>query len=178
MPVPYRKMPRAAEIGLAAYVDVFLLPSERTLYGGLLILDGKGQPHEFVHNTVVAPEGLLWPGEQVKSLGTILLVHSLFDACRREPDLVVCLPDLGAPDFLRSELAPSVPFAQVVPPRDEIPAEWNWINEPPTSGMRATLLAQELARRGYIMEPFERLHHALRLVYPQAPWRESDSDGA
>ncbi len=170
MPVPYRKTPRAAEYGLAAYLNVRWLPPDRSFYGGLLIIDGKGQPQEFVHNTLAAPAGLLWPEEKVRPMGTTLLTHSLFDACRREPDLLVCLPSLGSAEYCRTEIAPSIPCVQVVPPREGIPAEWAWVNDPPSSGMKAAILAHELARRGFITEPFERLLQALRLVYPQTSW--------
>src|SRR5437016_2190181 len=138
MPVPYRKTPRVAEFGLAAYLDILWLPPDRAFYGGLLVIDGKGQPQEFVHNTLAAPSGLLWPEEKVRLLGTTMLAHSLFDACRREPDLLVGLASLGTPDYCRTEIAPSIPFAQVTPPREGLPAEWSWINDPPSSGMRAS----------------------------------------
>ncbi|MEO7715971.1 MAG: hypothetical protein ABIY70_07205, partial [Capsulimonas sp.] len=158
MPVPYRKTPRAAEIGLAAYLDILWLPADKAFYGGLLIIDGLGQPQEFVHNTLAAPSGLLWTPERVRAMGLPLLSHSLFDACRREPDLLVGLPTLGSPEYCAAEIAPALPFAQVVPPGDGLPAEWNWINTPPTPGMRAAVLSQELVRRGFLVEPFDRLH--------------------
>lgn len=175
MPVPYRKTPRAAEIGLAAYLDIVWVPVDRALFGGLLLIDGKGQPQEFVHNTLAAPSGLLWQEENIVNLGVSTLAHSLFNASRREPDLLICLPSLGSPDYCKTEIAPSIPFVQVSPASEGIPAEWNWINDPPSSGMRASILAQELARRGYIVEPFDRLRHALRLVYPHASWRAPES---
>ena len=170
MPVPYRKTPRAIEIGTAAYLDVLWFPQERVFYGGLLIVDGKGQPQEFVHNKATAPAGALWSQKKIVATGIAMLAHSLFEACRREPDILICLSDLGDTDYLKTEIAPSIPFVQVAPERGEFPAEWNWINEPPSPGMRAAILAQELARRGFTMEPFERLRDALRLVYPQTDW--------
>ncbi|MGO8672110.1 MAG: hypothetical protein ACLQVD_12175 [Capsulimonadaceae bacterium] len=190
MPVPYRRTPRAAEVGLAAYLDILWIDIDHSFYGGLLVIDGKGQPQEFVHNAVAAPAqpeatpvsspkgrqshlaaaDLLWPEDLVRRTGIPLLAHSLFDACRREPDLLVCLSTLGTPEFCTSEIAPAVPFAQAVPEREGMPAEWSWINSPPSSGMRAALLARELVRRGFIVEPFERLRDALRLVFPQAAW--------
>ena len=176
MPVPYRKTPRAAEVGCAAYLDVAWLPATRTFYGGLLLMDGKGQPLEFVHNTLIAPSGFLWPEEKMRPLAIAALCRSLFDACRSEPDLLVCLVTLGTPEFCRMELAPAVPFAQVAPARGEMPAEWNWVNDPPPTGMRATVLYQELMRRGFTMEPFDRLKEALHLVYRQAPWEEEADD--
>jgi hypothetical protein len=113
----------------------------------------------------------LWTEEKIQRLGVARLAHSLFDACRREPDLLICLPSLGSADYAKTEMAPAIPFVQVVPEQENAPAEWNWLNDPPSSGMRAAILAQELARRGFITEPFERLHYALRLVYPDASWQ-------
>lgn len=176
MPVPYRKTPKSAQVGIAAYLDVYWLRSVRTFYGALLLMDGRGQPQEFVHNSLIAPTGFLWPETQVMALGTSSVAHSLFEACQREPDLLICPVTLGSAEFCREELAPSIPFAQVAPERDDLPAEWNWINEPPTRGMRAASLYQELTRRGFVTEPFDRLYMGLRIAYPQAPWDEAGDD--
>jgi len=170
VPIPYRKTPRAAEYGLAAYIDVVWLELDRVFCGAVLIVDGKGQPQEFVHNSASAPSGILWPEDKVRANGVALVVHSLFDASRRDADLLVCMPTLGTPEYCLSEIAPSIPFVQVVPEQPGIPAEWSWINSQPTAGMRAAILAAELARRGFVTEPFERLHDGLRVVYPNATW--------
>ena len=178
MAVPYRKTPRATATGLAAFIDVVWIEIDRSLYGGLLIVDGLGQPVEFVNNNAVAPTGMMWNSDNSVRLGTPRLVHSLFDTCRREPDLIVALPSLGDADFLNAEIAPAVPLAQVTPARDGLPAEWNWINTPPTPGMRASFVAAELERRGLFLEPFSRLREALRVVYPHAAWHSlKDDDG-
>ena len=174
MPVPYRKTPRAAETGCAAYLDILWLSSVHAFYGALLLIDGRGQPMEFVHNSLTAPSGYLWPEEQVRASGIAMLAHSLFDACRREPDLLVCQATLGTRDYCKMQIAPSIPFAQIIPATEDVPAEWIWINEPPTPGMRAHALYQELSRRGFVLEPFERLYEGLRTVYPHSPWQEAD----
>lgn len=166
MPIPYRKTPRAAEIGLAAYIDILWEPENRTFYGGLLLIDGKGQPQEFVHNVLSAPSGLGWTEEKIQYTGISTLTHSLFDACRREPHLIVSLSTLGSPEYCNNEIAPAIPFAQVILPKEGMPAEWNWINTTPSSGMRASIIAEELIKRGLIAEPFERLREALKIVYP------------
>ena len=94
-------------------MDVVRARTARQIVGALLLIDGRGQPLEFVHNVVDVPGGFLWPEDKVKSVGTAVLVHSLFDACQREPDLLVCRDTLGTPDFCRDELAPAIPFAQI-----------------------------------------------------------------
>jgi hypothetical protein len=161
-------------MGLAAFIDVVWLEPDHSLYAGLLIIDAIGQPVEFVHNVAVAPQGILWDSASSVKLGTPRLVHSLFDTCRREPDLLVALPTLGDGDFINAEIAPAVPFAQVTPAQDGLPAEWTWVNTPPASGMRASFVAAELERRGLFIEPFARLREAMHIVYPQATWHALD----
>jgi len=173
MPVPYRKTPRAAETGSAAFVDVVWLEPSRTLYAGMLLMDGKGQPLEFVHNSMEAPADPLWPDDKLLPAAVAGLVHTLFDACRRDPDLIAVPAGLGSPEYCRTEIAPAIPFAQVAAEQNGMPAEWNWINAPPSPGMRAHQLAQELTRRGFLVEPFDRLRSALRIIYRDAPWHET-----
>jgi hypothetical protein len=170
MPVPYRRSPRAAEVGCAAYLDVVWLPPNRTFYGGMLLLDGKGQPIELVHNTLTAPADSLWPDVKLAPSAIAELVHTLFDACRRDPDLLVCSMEVGPVEFCRTELAPAIPCAQVTTESSDLPIEWNWLNAPPAPGMRANVLSQELVRRGFLTEPFDRLRAALRIIYRDAPW--------
>lgn len=177
MSIPYRKGPKAAEVGTAAYLDVVQPGADRLLLGALLLIDGRGQPLEFVHNALSAPDGFLWPDEQVRSLGIVALAHSLFDACRREPDLLLCLPSLGRLGFLRAELAPSTPFALVSERAQDLDA-WTWINAPPSPGMRGHALSEELCRRGLACEPFDRLRKGLREVYGAwFPAEEPEAEG-
>ena len=178
MPVPYRKIPRAAQEGVAAFVDVARARAQRQIVGALLLIDGRGQPLEFVQNAVDVPGGFLWPEDKVRSVGTVALVHSLFDACQREPDLLICSDTLGTPEFCRDELAPTVPFAQVTPSDGDTPAAWSWINDPPAPGMRAHVLYEHLVRRGFVQEPFARLDDGLRLAYPLAFAPSSGSSGS
>jgi hypothetical protein len=140
----------------------------------MLLMDGKGQPLEFVHNTLSAPEETLWPDDKLRPMAIAELVHSLFDACRRDPDLLVAPASLGSAEFCRTEIAPAIPFAQVSAERSDLPAEWNWLNVPPSPGMRAHLLAHELTRHGFLTEPLDRLRAALRIVYRETPWQDAE----
>ena len=176
MPVPYRKTPKSAASPEAAYLDVVYLRSSGVFYGAILVIDSRGQPLEFVHNTLAAPTGFLWPEEQVLSLGIASLCHSLFDACQREPELLVCRASLGSAAYCNAEIAPSIPFAQIMESSNEEPAAWIWINDPPSPGMAAHSLSEMLQNRGFALEPFARIHQGLREVYPQAPWSDVDDD--
>jgi hypothetical protein len=162
MPIPHATPGRTLREGCAAYLDV--LVGRRELLGGLLLLDAAGRPLEFVHNRVELPDDPLWPPALCGGV-LVELVHSLFAGCRREPDLVACLPTLGSAEFLREELAPVIPFALVERATPAEPASWSWLNEPPLPAMRAARVAAEVCRRGLLEEPFERLALALGEVY-------------
>ncbi len=170
MPVPYRKVTPAQEDGAAAFLDVVWLPASGTFYGALLLIDAWGRPLEFVHNSLAAPAGFLWSASQVHHLGVASLAHSLFEACRRDPDLLVCPAWLGSSEFCRAELAPSIPFARVTAGAGPEERQWTWVNDPPGPTMRAHRLAQALQHRGLATEPCTRLRAGLREVYPEAPW--------
>ena len=170
MPIPHRKPAGVAADRCAAYLDVRHVPLARTWYGGLFLTDARGQPLEFVHNTLTLPAGGLWSGPRAALSVVGEVGRSLFDACRREPDLLLCLDTLGEPEDLLAELAPAVPFGQVKPGTEEQPAEWIWINDPPSSGMAAARLHAELIRRGLLLEPFARLRLGLAECYQAVPW--------
>lgn len=176
MSVPYRKAPRMTEEGCAAYLDVLHLSAQKSFFGALFLIDGKGRPLEFVHNLLAAPSGFLWDAGRVRALGIAMLAHSLFDACRREPDLLICRDTLGSPEFCREEIAPAIPFAQVKPMPEGSPAEWHWVNDPPSPGLRAHTLFETLRVHGLLIEPFRRIPQALREIYPDAPWEEVSED--
>jgi hypothetical protein len=150
-------------------LDVLWVASEKKFFGALLVIDAKGNPLEFVHNTLVAPAGFLWPHERVQSESVAVLVHSLFDTVQREPHVLLCRDTLGSPDYCQSELAPLIPFG-IVSQRDSQLAELAWANNAPTQDMPAFALTAELGRRGLLTEPFTRLLSGLREVYPGVSW--------
>ncbi len=175
MPVPYHRAPRVVTEGCAAFLDVVYRRPLTRLYGGLLVLDGRGEPLEFVHTSADAPSGFLWPEARVIESATVAIAHSLFDGCRKEPDVLICRSTLGAPEFCRSELAPGIPFLQVPASMSGAPI---WLNDAPTPGMRAAALFQSLLERSLMEEPFVRLLAGLREAYPEIPEPEGHRDSA
>ena len=173
MAVPYRKSRGTPEDGCAAYLDV-IAGQGGALLGALLLLDGRGRPLEFAHNRTEPPGGWMWPDELQFSACVAAVAHSLFDTCRREPDLVVCKHTLGPRDYLRADVAPSIPMLVVSPIADG-ELQWDWVNDPPTHGMRSHTLAPELEARGFLWEPFHRLARGLRELYP-TDFAKDDTD--
>jgi hypothetical protein len=164
MAIPYRKPQTKPEDGCAAYLDV-IAGQGGVWLGALLLLDRCGRPLEFVHNRMDPPGGWMWPDDLQTGACVAAIAHSLFDTCRRDPDLVVCQRTLGPKDYLRAEIAPSIPMLVVGPAADGR-IQRDWVNDPPTQGMRAHALAPELAARGFLSEPFRRIQRGLRELYP------------
>ena len=164
MPIPYRRLAPSGRPRTAAYLKVDRPAHVRLLYGALLLLDAHGHPLEFVHNRLVLPGGFLWPDERVLPAGLTALCHSLFDACRGEPDLLLAEAGLAEPAFLAQGLAPSVPFGIVGPGQSACP-EVAWVNGPPGAGMPAAQLVEELADHRLLAEPFQRARLGLTEAY-------------
>lgn len=149
MPVPYQPPLPAAADGRAGYVD--LLADGARLLAGLLLIDGLGRPVEFVHNHADVDTGADW-SRAVPTTIVPALIHSLFDACRGEPDLLCISSRVGPSEYCRTVLAPAVPCLVL----DLETGETTWLS-PPSAHLRGRQVAQELERRGLTKEPFERL---------------------
>ncbi len=176
MPITYRQAPKSSQSQCAAYIDVLWIASKRTFHGALLVMDARGQPLEFVHNTLAAPSGFLWPAEQVRLIGVAELCHSLFKACRLEPLLLVCRDSLGTPDYCKTAIAPSIPFAQIGKSPSDDQFAWVWVNGQPPQASAAFILAQDLRSHGFVAEPFRRVMAGLVELYPDVQWAETLDD--
>lgn len=172
MPIPYRHPPKTSSHQCAAFLEVVWVQEKHTFYGALLLIDAKGQPLEFIHNTLTAPSGFLWPADQVRSIGIAELCHSLFKACSLEPLILLSTSNIGTPEYCKSVIAPAIPFAQIVRADVHKIFSINWINGQPTSGSTAYMLMEDLRSNGFISEPFNRLHNGLAEMYPEVIWPE------
>lgn len=168
MPIPYRRLAPTAAQTTIAYLSV-VRASDGSYLGALLLTDAQGRPIEFVHNRVEAPRGFMWPANQVRASAVTALCHSLFEACTRQPALLLAEPSLGSADFCRESLGPTIPFALLSP------GDWVWVGRPPAPGADAHGLSESLRSRSDPLEPFARVRAGLREVYPDTRW---DADGA
>lgn len=159
MPVPYQPATRTAAEGQAAYLELVEVADQRQI--GLLVVDGLGRPIEFVYNRVTRGEPD-W-AEAPRATAVADLAHSVFDACRTEPDLLLISAAVGPSDFCRAVLAPAVPCAL----QDEATGMLHWLGERPAGSLRGVRVRDELERRGLTGEPFERIRAGLKAVYGQ-----------
>ncbi len=174
MPVPYHRPTLASTASCAAFLDVVWNDSDSHLYGGLLVIDGLGRPLEFAHSDIKVPSGFLWPKDEVRRFALVEVAHALFDACQREPSLLVCRAGLGPPDFLVNEIAPVVPFA-LVEEQEDGQVSWSWLGSQPATAHPAQALKENLISRGFTLEPFDRVRKGLQEVYPELAPRVSIS---
>ncbi len=172
MPLTHAKPQSLTVEGTAAYLDVVRLPAERRILGGLLVIDSLGQPIEFVHSSVELPHGFMWAKDQAEMLAIASLSRALFDACRNTPSLIAVRDEFAPVQFCKTEIAPTIPFGQVSNVPTDDPKHWSWINSPPTAGMPALALFEDLKRRSLTMEPFERIARGLSEVYGTAMTEE------
>lgn len=170
MPIPYRQTPKSSSPQCAAFLEVIWVQEKQTFYGAMLLIDAKGQPLEFVHNSLTAPSGFLWPADQVRSIGIAELSHSLFKACSLDPLILLSRGTIGTPDYCKSVIAPAIPFAQIV--REDVHKidSLNWINGQPTAGSAEYMLSEDLRSNGFVTEPFNRARIGLEEMYPDVIW--------
>lgn len=176
MSIQYRKQPPITAGGLAAYVHCSWAEKTHSFYAGLLVIDMMGRPVEFVHNTLVAPTGFLWPREAIETNGIAALVHTLFDACKSEPVVLFLNSGLGSADFWRGYISPAIPCALVVCGNDNIDSSLEWTNTPPSQRTSAWNLVEDVKRKRLLTEPFDRIVKGLREVYPDAGWHGDTVD--
>jgi hypothetical protein len=176
MPLPYHRPSRSLTEGCAAFLDILKAPNGQQFHGALLVVDGRGEPLEFVYNSVDAPAGFLWPEPRVAEAATLALTRSLFEACVRTPDLLVALARLAPIEVCRRELAPAIPFLLVAPPEGGLPESYVWVNDPPGPSMRADAVFQSLQERGFLLEPFSRIAAGLSEIYPPGTHQEGACD--
>lgn len=131
--------------------------------GGLLLIDVLGQPLEFTHASLEPPSGFLWNEGDVRRVATERIAHSLFDACKGSPTLLLAKSDIGTPTFCQEHLAPSVPFVLVSQGIADDEISMAPVGAAPAGAALAFL--NELKRRRLFLEPFGRLRRALEEVY-------------
>src|SRR6266851_263710 len=182
MTVPFRDAAELEAGGTAAYLRITPGRTRSERLAGLLQLNAKGEPVEFAFSTVQIPSGALWKAGQAERGGLRSLTTSLFQASQRTPLLLLCLAREVPPDLFRDELEVLLPVCRLAAETDvaeldrgevaelaELAAEpaihLFWRPGPPIQDSPARRLLDLLARRGFLLEPFERipagLHEAL-----------------
>src|SRR5262249_41537410 len=157
--------------GTAAYLRLTTGRVRTERLGGLLQVNAKGEPVEFTFGAVQVPTGPLWRAGDAERGGIRSLTISLFQASQRSPLLLLCLAGEVPPDLFRDEIQVILPVGrlaagpdaaqldegEVEEPAAEPTVHLFWRPGPPPPESPARRLVDSLARRGLLMEPFDRI---------------------
>ena len=176
MTVPFRDAAELEAGGTAAYLRVTPGRTRSERLAGLLQINAKGEPVEFAFSTVQVPSGALWRAADAERGGLRSLTTGLFQASQRTPLVLLCLAREVPPELFRDELEVHLPVCRLAAEADvteldrdevsELAAEpavhLFWRPGPPDPLSPARRLLDTLARRGLLLEPFERIPAGLQ----------------
>ena len=183
MTVPFRDAAELEAGGTAAYLRVTPGRTRSERLGGLLQVNARGEPVEFTFSSVQIPGGALWKAGQAERSGLRSLTVSLFQASQRSPLLLLCLAREFPLELFRDELQVLLPVCRLAAEgnvaeldRGEIAEQAAdptvhlfWRSGPPAPESPARRLLDCLARRGLLLEPFERIPAGLREALTEEP---------
>lgn len=166
MPIPVTDRTES-EAGLAAAYLKFVEHDSDGIRAALFIVTARGEPLEFVFNSISVPAHFLWRSGEVRRAAVRTLCQSMFQAATRVPDLVLALAEEVPARVFTQDLAVSIPLcriagAQAVTSADEIeetlPSDLHifWATPSPAPESNARSLLEALSLGEGLLEPFDR----------------------
>ena len=184
MAVAYRNLVDDFESarGAAAFLKVVAEEGGGGYRGALFLVNALGEPLEFTYSRVEIKQPLLWRSDGLRRNAARQLAAALFDACPRVPALLLCLAGEVDVELFTEDVEVSVKVARIAPEDalvgvtaaeerelagSEAPLQLFWVGGAPAQESRERGLIDALARRGLLLEPFERAEVGIREVYGQ-----------
>lgn len=148
--------------------------------GALFLTDALGQPLEFVYNQIRVKYRFLWRERSLDVAVTRELLVSLLDLVPREPTALFFLAREVSPELFVEHMDILKPVARVatdeeavglagIEEQEALPGrpgvQLFWVRGRPSDATPAHRLAVQLASRGLLLEPFERVLAGLRVAY-------------
>lgn len=186
MPIPFHDTEDLETLGAAAFLHVEQPPGSPQRYGALFFINARGEPLEFVYNRIELLSDVLWrPIDRARSAVRRLAV-TLFHEASLTPALLLCRADTIDPHLFgpAAQVALAMPVGRIATAGQAVgysgseeqetvetadsegevhEAHVFWTPGPP-EGEAADLFAR-LARRGLLLEPFERAGKGLRELF-------------
>ena len=170
MAIDFRDADSINELRYAGYLRILQVIDGNTYLGALLTVNVRGEPVEFIYNSVELNHPALWQGIDRERYAARRLVASLLKKCAVTPCFVLCLGSEIHEELFRLEVVLAVPVCRIQPKTGEnvqpVPAADNqtgqtkvsfaWIPAVPEDSSAAQTLFMELGRRGMLTDPFER----------------------
>ncbi|MQA89168.1 MAG: hypothetical protein GEU90_02865 [Gemmatimonas sp.] len=174
MPIPFRGAEEVDELGAAGFLLFLRDTAEISMGGGVLLVDARAEPLEFVHHSMTLPGGALWSAEDAGRHAGRRLAAELFRALGRTPGVLIVRDDGSASEQWLGDLEVGIPVGLL----DEVNRGGSvaprWLDGGPALGSPADRLCERLGQRDLLIEPFTRLERALRQLHPFLA--EGDSD--
>lgn len=172
MPIPFRNAAQIEAGGNAAFIRIMQGSNAQERIGAILQVNALGEPIEFVFNKMQVPSGALWRGDDLRRYVNRMLLASLFQASQRAPLVLCCLAhEIDAQTF-SEDLQVQIAVCRVgqmgdvtgvaeAETREEMnssdaPIHLFWMGQRPGPEAPHRKLVEALARRGLVLEPFER----------------------
>lgn len=169
MPIAFRDAEDIEALGLAGYLVLRAALGDTDYTGALFVINARGEPREFTYSRLTVPHQTLWrPGDARRYIERAL-ISALFDACPRDPILVLARAEDVLPEVFARDLIVGVPVVRIAPralPESD-PAErsaryaLSWYPAAPAPHSPARRLVDELTARLLLVEPFERAERGL-----------------
>lgn len=144
----------------AGYLKFVFYPDKSIWFGALFIMNARGEPVEFTHARVRAPQALLWRPDDLRARCQSSLCASMFDLCPVIPDIILCLDAEASPDLFTRYLKVKIPVGFVTSD-----ASISELSMEISSDSIAGRLSECLSKRELLLEPFERALVGLGEVY-------------
>jgi len=180
MPIPYRDDDGLERLGTAAFLRVQAEPGGYR--AALFRVDARGEPMEFAYNRIEVVQRFLWREGQLRRHACRRLATTLFEICPRVPSVLLCRAEEISSEVFLEDVRLSLPVARVANEGAVVGQTADeeresaldgglqlfWAGAPPAPESPGRALLDELARRGLLVEPFDRAAVGLAEVYGDA----------
>jgi hypothetical protein len=180
MSIPYQSILDEDERSNCGAFFRMLPVDDQSYVGALLLVDSRGEPLEFTYNKAAVRHKLLWRERDLRRAVTRELLTSLLDNCPRVPSALFFLARKVESEIFTEDLDIERPVARVATDDELIGltaieeaeplggkdgVQVFWVRGRPTESTSAHRLAERLAARGLLLEPFDRVLAGLREAY-------------
>ena len=178
MPIPFHDSESLETLGAAAFLRLHCLTDEPQHWAGcVFLINGRGEPLEFVYNRLQLLPTALWREQDAQTAAARRVMTSLFAATVLTPKLLFVLesPMTEALVGVNRSIWPDIPDIRVRRPETDVQSSASrpekhaitviWGSKPPELG--ASRLYDAIEGRSLLLEPFERALMGLREVYPE-----------
>jgi hypothetical protein len=176
--IPFRNAAQIEAGGNAAFIRIIAGSTPQERVGAILQVNALGEPIEFVFNRMQVPSGGLWRGGDLRRYVNRTLLISLFQAAQRAPLVLCCLAkEIDAQTFAE-DVQVQIAVCRVGRMGDvtglaeseteeemsssDAPIHMFWVGQAPGPESPHRKLVDTLARRGLLLEPFDRILSGLR----------------